>query len=139
MTSNSAIKQANLAFYGAFEALDFDAMSRVWAQRTEDVCIHPGWEVLTEWKNIKESWRAIFANTAFVRIEVSEVNIEVLGEVARVTCIESLFSVIEGQTIHSQVACTNLFVQTPEGWRLTLHHGSTIASQPISVPELDLH
>lgn len=123
----AAVLEQNKAFYAAFEALDVEAMSRVWARRAQDVCIHPGWEILQGWHAIRESWRVIFANTDYMRFQPSDVQVEILGDVARVTCVENIFSVIEGHSLHSRVGCTHLFVRTPDGWRLTLHHGSPIA------------
>ncbi len=134
MTAEEAeVIQANRRFYEAFEAFDMDAMRRVWAQRRQDICVHPGWEILHGWREIRESLRAIFANTGFVRFELAEVVVEITGDIAQVSCVEGLFSVIEQQTIHSRVACTNLFLRTDTGWKMILHHGSPIASQPVMV------
>jgi ketosteroid isomerase-like protein len=137
MDDEPAILRAHKAFYAAFEAMDFDAMGRVWARRPTDTCIHPGWEVLTGWAEIRESWRAIFANTGFMRFEATDVQVDVVSDTGRVTCVENIFSVIDGHTIHSRVATTNLFVRTGEGWRMVLHHGSPIASSQsvVSVDE----
>jgi len=128
MTDRDAILKINQAFYKAFEALDFDAMCNIWSQQETDVCIHPGWEILFGWTMIKESWRAIFANTGYMRFEPSEVTSEIRGDLARITCVENIFSVVNDMTIHSRVACTNLFARHEEGWRMVLHHGSPIAS-----------
>ena len=35
----------------------------------------------------------------------------------------------------ARVACTNLFLRTDEGWRMTLHHGGVIADD--HEPELE--
>ena len=129
---------ANKSFYTAFEAMTMADMGQVWAKRPEDRCIHPGWETLNGWVEIRESWRAIFANTSFMRIELTDVSAELIRpDVGRVCCVENLFSVIEGQTIHSRVACTNLFLRLDDGWKLILHQGSPIASQPVMVQDLD--
>jgi hypothetical protein len=136
-TELEKLLDANLSLYTAFESLTMSEMSRVWAQRPEDRCIHPGWDILSGWREIRESWRAIFASTEFVRVEVTEVSAEIIGSVGRVVCVESLLSVIDGQAVHSRVAATNLFIQTDAGWRLTLHHGSPIASEPVMVGEVD--
>ena len=138
MSDDAAVLAANKAFYDAFEALDLAAMSRVWAHRPTAVCVHPGWEILTGWAAVRESWRAIFAGTGYMRFEASDLTIDVIENVARVTCVENLFQVVEGHTIHSQVAATNLFVRTGEGWKLLVHHGSPIAAaQSVTEPEGD--
>ena len=132
----SDLLAANQAFYTAFEAMDLSQMSGVWAQREGDCCIHPGWDILCGWVPIRESWRAIFANTNFMRVDLTEVTAEIVGDVGRVCCVENLFSVIDSQTLHSRVACTNLFVRQDGAWKMILHHGSPIASQPVMVQDL---
>ena len=100
-TERQALLAANRAFYTAFESMEMQQMTRVWSQRVEDCCIHPGWDILYGWPEIRESWRAIFANTNFMRVELTGVVAEIIGDVGRVVCIENLFTVIDSQTIHS--------------------------------------
>lgn len=126
-----AVLLANSAFYKAFGAMDYDAMAAVWAQRASDICVHPGWPFLRGWKDIRAAWQAIFAGTGFMQVSLSEVTVEITGPVARVCCVENLYSVYEEQAVASQVAATNLFLYTDRGWRMTLHHGSPIGSTPV--------
>ena len=70
----------------------------------------------------------IFASTGFMRVQPSDVEVELRDGLAWVGCIENLFSVHDQGTVHGRVAATNLFVRTPDGWRMCLHHGSAIAS-----------
>jgi ketosteroid isomerase-like protein len=122
------VLSVNQSFYDAFQALDLDGMRGVWTCTPADVCIHPGWDIHRGWAAIRESWRAIFAGTGYMRFEVSDVNVQVHGSVIQLTCIENIYAVTGSVTHHSRVACTNLFVETELGWRLTLHHGSPVAS-----------
>jgi len=139
MKSHKDLLEVNQSFYDAFESLDVESMGEVWAQSGDDVCIHPGWEILTGWKDVRASWQTIFANTAFMRVDVTDVAVTQWEKTARITCVENLFTVIDGQTIHSRVACTNLFIYTDNGWRLSSHHGSAMASQPIDIPQTDIN
>ena len=131
MDNKHAVLELNQRFYRAFEALSLEMMGDVWAHRDSDVCIHPGWEMLRGWEEIRESWRVIFANTGYMRFEASELTLEITGEVACLSCVENIFSVVGDMTIHSRVACTNLFHLTEKGWRMVLHHGSPIASAQV--------
>ena len=133
----AALRALNDALYVALQDMDMAAMGDIWAGREHDVCVHPGWEMLSGWPSIRESWRAIFANTGFMQFSTSDVQIEVLGEVGRVSCTENIFTVAGIHTVHSQVAATNLFLRTTAGWKLVLHHGSPVATHH-SVEELDL-
>lgn len=127
-SEEAAVRKANAAFYDAFEALDLRAMASCWAKREADVCTHPGWETMYGWQEIRESYRAIFANTGFMRFEATDLRVEILGDLARVSCVERIFSVADTHTTHGAVAATNLFLRTDAGWKLTLHHGSPIAA-----------
>jgi ketosteroid isomerase-like protein len=129
-----AVRGANEAFYEALEQLDMHAMTRIWTRGALDICIHPGWPPLSGWTDVQESWRAIFTNTTFMKFSISETSVQVFGDVARVTCLENIFSLSGGTRMHSQVAATNLFVLGPQGWRITLHHGSPVASRVARLP-----
>jgi len=133
----STLRAANDALYTAIQDMDMAAMTAVWAGRRQDVCVHPGWEPLSGWLEIRESWRAIFANTGFMRFTTNDVAVEVLGQVGRVSCTENILSVAGIRTAHSQVAATNLFLLTDAGWKLILHHGPPVATHQ-SIDELDL-
>ncbi len=120
---------ANKRFYEAFGDLDLAAMSAVWRQDADDVCIHPGWEIMSGWPEVRESWRVIFANTGYMKFSATEQRVAVHGEAAVLTCIENIYTVVAGHTAISRVACTNVFVQHRGQWRLSLHHGSSIATE----------
>ena len=130
MDDKQAVLRANEDFYTALETLDPEVMKAVWAQRPTDICVHPGWDILRGPEVIHESWTAIFANTGYMRFEPSDIDLEISGDMARVSCIENIFTVVEGHTIHSRVACINLFRRCDEfdgEWKMTVHHASPIA------------
>ena len=140
MKNESAVLEANRAFYRAFEAMDIEQMAQIWVQSDSAVCIHPGWEALNGWPHIRESWRTIFANTGYMRFDASDIHLKLMEETACVSCVENIFTVIDGMTIHSRVACTNIFIWCDERWRLLIHHGSPIAeSQSIQVPDIEMN
>ena len=131
------VLEANSEFYRAFESMDFESMERVWNKDASDVCIHPGWEILRGWSEIRESWRAIFASGSFMRFDLTEVEVVRIGETARVTCVENLYTVQDGVTHRARVAATNLWVLSAQGWKLSLHHGSPMA-QGVEIEEDEL-
>lgn len=123
------------AFYDALEALDEDAMEAVWAGRPADVCVHPGWPMTHGWQSIRQSWRLIFANTCYGRISLSDISMEIGGRIARVCCTENRYSVYDHGAFTNTVAATNLFVRTRDGWRLTLHHGTSVSARRLAEVE----
>ena len=123
------IANANLAFYRAFESLDIKRMEAVWASSSEIQCGHPGWRMLRGWGPVMESWKRIFDNTPTMRFTLTDVKIEVRGDIGWATLYENLNSSIQGQNYSAAILTTNMFQKTAEGWRMILHHGSSI-SQP---------
>jgi ketosteroid isomerase-like protein len=124
------VANANLAFYRAFESLDIKRMESLWAADAEIQCGHPGWRILRGRKPVMESWRRIFENTPSIQFTLTDVKIEVHGELAWVTLYENLNSTVEGQKVSASILTTNIFQKSSDGWRMIHHHGSTVAQTP---------
>ena len=97
MTDPDQVVEANLKFYFALESLDVDLMEEVWATDASAICVHPGRERLAGWETIRASWEQIFQNSTFMRVDVSEVSVEVQGNVAWVTCLENITTSVADQ------------------------------------------
>ena len=121
---HEAARQANDVFYRALESLDLGAMDRLWLHGREAHCVHPGGDALSGWDAVRKSWEQIFANTRWLRVTPTGVRVEVLGEVAVVTCAENITAESEGDVGLAVAQATNLFRRTPEGWRMFHHHAS---------------
>ena len=130
MTTEQEVTEANEGFYRAFETLKIDAMERVWAKDADIQCGHPGWRILRGWGPVMESWKRIFENTPSMKFTLTDVKVEVRGAVAWVTLYENLNSTIEGQNYSAAILTTNMFQRTAEGWRMILHHGSSVSQRP---------
>jgi ketosteroid isomerase-like protein len=128
-TEKQEIARANESFYRAFESLDIKAMENVWARDCEIQCGHPGWRILRGWEPVMESWRRIFENTPTIHFMLTDVSVELRGSVAWVTLYENLTSSLEGQNVSVTVLATNIFTKGSEGWRMILHHGSSVAQE----------
>jgi ketosteroid isomerase-like protein len=124
------VAQANQEFYRAFESLKIEEMEKVWAKNTDIQCGHPGWRALRGWGPVMQSWKRIFENTPSMQFTLSDVKVEVRGEIAWVTLYENLNSTIEGQDYSAAILTTNIFQKTADGWRMILHHGSSVSQPP---------
>jgi uncharacterized protein (TIGR02246 family) len=124
MTDPEQVVEANLKFYFALESLDIDLMDEVWATDGSAICIHPNSTRLAGWENIRNSWEQIFRNTTFMRVDVSEVSVEVQGQTAWVTCLENITTARGDQMRRAQAYATNIFVFEDDRWLLVLHHAS---------------
>jgi len=132
-----AVREANRRFYQAFAALSLEQMNEVWAHEDWVECIHPGWDLLLGWEEVRESWARIFANTQRMKIEITSVWVRVEGAVAWVACTEHVTSSFEQGFDQALVQATNIFVlRAPIAdasvgharpvWKMVAHHASPL-------------
>jgi ketosteroid isomerase-like protein len=127
------VEEANAAFYRAFEALDLGAMDVVWAHGAHVRCIHPGWPLLAGWEAVRASWEAIFANTQEMRFTLTDVHVAECGDLAWLTCTESILSETDGRVGVTSILATNLFERDATGaWRMVHHHASHVLGRAAS-------
>ncbi len=122
----SEILAANEAFYRAFEKKDIDAMDEIWSQGTGSLCVHPGWNILRGWKQVRNSWVKIFQNTPYIEINTDIISTEIRGNIAYVVLVENIMQVIKGSRIEAESLATNVFELLGGKWYLVHHHASPV-------------
>ena len=120
------VEEANARFYRAFENLDVREMEAVWAKGEHVKCIHPGWGLLVGWEAVRASWETIVKNTAEIRFTLSDVSVQLAGDLAWVTCTENILSQVRGNISVTSVLATNLFEREAGGWLMIHHHASHV-------------
>ncbi len=120
------VTRANQDFYAAFESLDIARMDRIWAHQEYVTCIHPGWTLRVGWPAVRDSWVLIFNNTFSMKFDLTEIQIQVAGDLAWVICTENITSQQGEATVESRVLATNLYEKTGERWLIIHHHGSPV-------------
>jgi ketosteroid isomerase-like protein len=120
------VTRANQAFYAAFETLDIAEMDKVWAHQEYVTCIHPGWALRTGWPEVRDSWILIFNNTFSMKFELTEVQVQVAGDVAWVICVENITAQQSEEPQKTRVLATNLFERIGDEWLMIHHHGSPV-------------
>jgi ketosteroid isomerase-like protein len=127
---------AALAFYRAFEAKDIDAMMATWADDEEIVCVHPEGARLVGYDAVRGGWEKIFAGDDSLAFELREVvTIETVG-LAMQSAVEHV-AAGAARTARGAAFATNVFMRTPSGWRLVMHHASpapAVAARPSAGP-----
>ena len=131
-SDSEAVRQANLEFYQAFQSLEIAKMEAVWVRSARAKCTHPGWRRLVGIAAVMESWERIFENTFGMSFELTAVEVEVSGDIAWVVCTENITSRTYDGVGLSQVEATNVFERHDGRWLLVHHHGSPVASGPVS-------
>ncbi len=126
MDDRAAVIAANECFYLAFERRDLAAMAACWSGTDGDACIHPGWEPVYGNEAVMETWEGIFETGVPMHFSVSDIVVQLLGDIARVHNVENISVAGEGETI-GRVAVTHLYLRRAGQWQMVLHHGSPIA------------
>src|SRR5215510_8217602 len=119
------VKRANERFYRAFESLDIAKMAAVWVQAERAKCVHPGWNFLSGWEAIRQSWEAIFVNTDYMRFVITDVSVHLYGRVAWVTCVENLSDAPDTLQM-VRILATNMYEYSDDTWRIVHHHASPV-------------
>jgi uncharacterized protein (TIGR02246 family) len=121
-------QDAALAFYQAFEAKDLDAMMAAWADDEEIVSVHPGGARHVGYDAVRSAFEALFAGDGKLAFRLDQVvMLETVG-LAVQSAIEQIY-LADGNPRGAAIA-TNVFMRTPSGWRMVLHHASPAPSLP---------
>jgi len=112
------------AFYRAFAAMDLAAMARLWLSGEDARCIHPGGDLLAGATAVLESWRQIFSGAAAPTVQhrvLHRTNAPGLS----IHLVEERIgpSGAEAERL-TRVIATNVYRETPGGWRIALHHAT---------------
>ena len=111
------------AFYEAFERADLNLMTAVWADDPGVICIHPQGSRLAGLTAIRESFAEIFSHGPNASLKVSELR-KHEGQTLAIHSVYETFVAAGQSAPMPPVLATNVFILTPNGWRMVLHHGS---------------
>ncbi|HJL41861.1 MAG TPA: nuclear transport factor 2 family protein [Myxococcales bacterium LLY-WYZ-16_1] len=124
------VEEANFAFYEAFTQRNLERMAKVWAQTPHVRCIHPGWELVSGWPDVRRSWQDIFQSIESIDIGLQDVQIEVSGRVAWVNqVVELSITTEESESFEASVVSSNIFEEVDGQWLLVLHHSSNFIEE----------
>ncbi len=133
-------RQAEQAFYDAFQRADVGEMMKVWVDEDRIICIHPMGPRLDGRAAVAQSWGQIFAGRVPARFDLTEVSCTLDGDLA-VHCVYE--NIRHGPQLgqRSLVLATNIYKCTGQGWRMLVHHASPGVSMqaPDEEPQSTLH
>jgi len=124
-----AAQDAENAFYEALERCDLDGMMAVWAEDEDIVCIHPTGARLTGQDEVRSGWAKIFAGGPGARVQIS-LQVAISGMMIAVHSVHENFTVEGDPRPRAPVIATNVYLRTPAGWRMIVHHASPAPAQP---------
>ena len=123
-TDDSALLDANAAFYNAFTARDIEAMDELWARGLPVACVHPGWPALHGRDDVMSSWRSILLGGSSPEIRCEQVRAACLGDCGYVVCVERIGP--------DALVATNVFARIDGIWQVVHHQAGPLG------PEADL-
>ena len=125
-SEQEAVLRVNERFYKALGTRDLQLMDSVWVRESRAGCVHPGWIMLKGWEALRQSWENVFDPRDQVDVELSNVIVEVRGNVAWITCIQKLKYKSRTPVGISISQSTNIFERHDSGWLMVLHHASPL-------------
>ncbi len=114
------------AFYDAIGRADIEALMALWADEEEIVCIHPGASRLVGHAVIRASWEAIFERGG-VPIRPLQLHVSQNMMTSVHSVVEQINRADDQQDRH--ILATNIYLKTPLGWRIAVHHASIAAGK----------
>jgi len=122
------VEEANLAFYEAFEHRDITRMERVWSRSQHARCIHPGWEPVVGWVDIRQSWVDIFRTMKSIDFTLEDVHVEVSENTAWVNLVAHAdLETDDDEAFETSVVSTTILERSEGQWYVVLHHSSHFA------------
>ena len=133
--------ETEASFYDAMQHADLDRMMQAWADDEDIACVHPGGPRVVGTAAVRAGFEAVFANGPV------HIGIEHVRRMESAVC--AVHHVTERVTATGPdgprtafVMATNVFLRTPQGWRMVAHHaspGMTEDLPDISEPHSTLH
>ena len=109
-------------FYRAFAGRDAESMVALWDTRDDVVCVHPGGEAIAGHGPVAESWRAILGDDGYFDISHQALARHERDGLA----VHTGFERIRADERTALLTVTNAFRETPDGWKLVLHHAAPV-------------
>ncbi|MGE0071473.1 MAG: nuclear transport factor 2 family protein [Thiomonas sp.] len=111
------------AFYDTLASGNVDALMSLWAEDEDVCCIHPGGQRLDGHAAVRDGFAQLLAGGGLqINAEVQHRWHSLSSAVHSV--VERMQVEVDGQMRWGFVLATNVFIHTPAGWRLVLHHAS---------------
>jgi len=111
-------------FYEALQSADIEKLMACWADEDDIFCIHPGGPRVVGAGAIRAAFDSIFGHEGSIHVHAESIR-RVTSMGSAVHSVLERIEVMTGEgPVHAFVLATNVYHQTPKGWRLVVHHAS---------------
>lgn len=127
LEDREAVEAAHRAYYAAWEVGDPQAIMDVWADDDRVCYILPGNGPNHGRTAVRERVMETMTFAAGLQFLFTEIDVTVSGDVARLTCVETVISPDtfggdeEMAAALAKLAVTSLFMRTADGWKMWHH------------------
>ena len=111
------------AFYEALQRGDVEALMACWADDDEVFCVHPGGPRLVGTAAIRAAFEQMFGNGGIQAVPARVRKVESLASAVH-NVLERIDVLTAEGPRHAFVLATNVYHNTPQGWRMVAHHAS---------------
>ncbi len=115
-------------FYEALQTGDLERLMAVWADDADVACVHPGGPRLVGHGAIRAAFEALFGHGA---VDARPAQVRRL-----LTETTAIHHVLERERVGGEdgprdgfVLATNVYLKTPQGWRLAAHHATAASDE----------
>jgi ketosteroid isomerase-like protein len=123
LTPLASAEDCEQQFYEALQQGDVDKLMAVWLDDEEIACVHPGGQRLVGPEAIRASFTTLLRGGG-LDARADRVRRLALGESAVHHVLERVQALTSDGPRFAWVVATNVFVQSPLGWRMVVHHAS---------------
>lgn len=110
-------------FYEALQQADIERMMAVWADEDDIACVHPQGARLVGAHAIRAGFDDLFSQGS-VDCRPVQVRRSVIGACAVHQVLEQVRVVTPEGPQTGYLISTNVYLKTPQGWRMLVHHAS---------------
>lgn len=128
-TPLASAEDVESAFYDAMERADLEAMMALWADDEEIFCVHPGAPRLQGHAPIRESYEMIFERGP-VHIRPRHLHVAQNMGCSVHSVVEEVKMPDDPEWQEAHIIATNVYMKTPQGWRIVSHHASIAPGRP---------
>ena len=119
----ASAEECERAFYEALDSADAEAVTELWLDDEDVVCVHPNGPRLLGSSAVRASWTAMLANGPLHVRSTLRKSLDTPTVAVHNVIEEVLIGQGKAQQVVSVIA-TNAYVKTPAGWKMVLHHAS---------------
>ena len=140
-TFQGSADEVEAAFYEALQTASVERLMACWSDDEDVVCVHPGGPRVLGNTEIRASFEAIFTNGGVPAQPERVQRVEAMGCSVH-NLIERIDVMTDDGPRQAWVVATNVYVKTPQGWRMVAHHASPASvaeAGPAATPPQTLH